>query len=59
MAKLKDFHIIINSTKTSVHTGSYDTCLNIFNTQDKVYRKTHKIISDEEYNKIIKKKQVL
>lgn len=59
MSKLKNFHIIITSTKTSVCSGSYDACLNMFNLQDKAYHKTHKIISDEEYNKITKKKQVL
>lgn len=59
MAKLKNFHIIITSTKISVYNGSYDGCLNMFNLQDKTYRKTHKIISDEEYNKITKKKSTL
>lgn len=59
MAKLKNYHIIINSTKTSVCQGSYDACNNMFNMQDKIYRKTHKIISEEEYNKILKKKQAL
>lgn len=56
---MKIYHIIKVITKTSVCKGSYDACLNMFNMQDKVYRKTHKIISEEEYNKIIKKKQTL
>ena len=27
-----------------VFTGSYNDCLNYFNTQDKIFRKQHKII---------------
>lgn len=30
----------------------YNKCLDLFNNQDKVYRKTHKIIKEEEYYKI-------
>lgn len=56
MAKNKLFHIIGIINKTSVCKGSYDACLNMFNMQDKVYRKTHKIITDEDYQKILKKK---
>ena len=56
MAKNKLFHIIGIINKTSVYKGSYDACLNMFNMQDKVYRKTHKIITDEDYQKILKKK---
>lgn len=56
MSKFKNYHIIINATKTSVASGSYEACFNIFNMQDKVYKKTHKLISDEEYQKILKKK---
>ena len=56
---MKIYHIIKVITKTSVCKGSYDACLNMFNMHDKVYRKTHKIISEEEYNKIIKKKPTL
>jgi hypothetical protein len=59
MAKNKLFHIIGIINKTSVHKGSYDDCLNMFNLQDKVYRKTHKIISAEDYIKIINKKPTL
>lgn len=32
----------------------YDKCLELYNGNDKFYRKTHKIIKEEEYNKIIK-----
>ena len=32
----------------------YDKCLELYNENDKLYRKTHKIIKEEEYNKIIK-----
>ena len=58
MAKNKLFHIIITNTKTSVCKGSYDACLNMFNLQDKIYRRTHKIISDEDYQKMLKKKPI-
>ena len=30
----------------------YDKCLELYNENDKVYRKTHKIIKEEDYNKI-------
>jgi len=56
MAKIKTYHIFNTINKTSKFTGTYDSCLNEFNLQDKAYRKIHKIISDEEYQKIIKKK---
>ncbi len=58
MAKTKTYHIFNTINKTSKFTGTYDSCLNEFNLQDKIYHKTHKIISDEEYNKIIKKKPI-
>ena len=32
----------------------YDKCLELYNGNDKLYRKTHKIIKEEEYNKIVK-----
>lgn len=32
----------------------YDKCLELYNENDKLYRKTHKIIKEEEYNKIVK-----
>lgn len=56
MSKTKTFHIIKLSIKKSVISGDYKSCLNYFNEQDKVFRKTHKIISAEDYIKIIKKK---
>lgn len=56
MSKFKNYHIIRTATKTSVASGSYESCLNMFNLQDKIYHRTHKIISEEEYNKILKKK---
>lgn len=56
MAQIKIYHIIKTITKTSVMSGNYESCLNYFNEQDKVFRKTHKIISAEDYIKIIKKK---
>lgn len=59
MAKNKLFHIIGIITKTSVYKGSYDDCLNMFNLQDKPYRKLHKIISANDYIKIINKKSTL
>lgn len=30
----------------------YDKCLELYNGNNKVYRKTHKIIKEEDYNKI-------
>ena len=58
MSKFKNYHIIISATKTSIASGSYESCLNMFNIQDKVYKRTHKIISDEDYQKILKKKPI-
>lgn len=55
MPQIKIFHIIKITTKISVMSGDYESCLNYFKEQDKVFRKTHKIISVEEYKKIIKK----
>lgn len=55
MAQIKIYHIIKTATKKSVMSGDYDSCLNYFKEQDKVFRKTHKIIPVEDYIKIIKK----
>ena len=59
MPQIKIYHIITSITKTSIMSGDYKSCLNYFKEQDKVFRKTHKIISAEEYVKIIKKKPML
>lgn len=59
MAQIKIYHIIRIATKTSVMSGDYDSCLNYFKEQDKVFRKTHKIIPVEDYIKITKKQQSL
>lgn len=59
MAQIKIYHIITAIIKTSVFSGDYESCLNYFKEQDKIFRKTHKIISAEEYSKIIKKKPIL
>lgn len=51
MAKL--FCIIKRCNKKKVTDFlSYDKCLELYNGNDKVYRKTHKIIKEEDYNKI-------
>ena len=59
MAQIKVYHIIRIITRKSVMSGDYNSCLNYFKKQDKVFRKTHKIISAEDYIKITKKKQTL
>lgn len=59
MAQIKIFHIIRIVNKKSIISGDYESCLNYFKEQDKAFRKTHKIIPVEEYNKIIKKKSTL
>lgn len=58
MAKTKTYHIFNTINKTSKFTGTYDSCLNKFNSNDKIYRKIHKIISDKDYQKIINKKLI-
>lgn len=52
----KKHHIINRITREQRFSGTYDECLELYIMQDKPYRKLHKIISDEEYQKIIKKK---
>ena len=59
MAKTKTFHVITVIDKGSIFNGSYDNCVNFLNEKTKVFRKLHKIISEEEYQKILKKKQAL
>ena len=59
MPQIKIYHIIRTITKKSVMSGDYDSCLAYFNKQDKVFRKTHKIIPVEDYIKITKKQQSL
>lgn len=59
MPQIKIYHIIRTITRKSVMSGDYESCLNYFKEQDKAFRKTHKIISAEDYIKIIKKKQIL
>ena len=36
----------------------YDKCLQYYNNEDKVFRMNHKIISEKDYNKLIKKQQL-
>lgn len=59
MPQIKIYHIIRTITRKSVMSGDYESCLNYFKEQDKAFRKTHKIISSEDYIKITKKKQML
>lgn len=59
MAQIKVYHIIRIITRKSVMSEDYNSCLNYFKEQDKAFRKTHKIISAEDYIKITKKKQAL
>ena len=58
MAK-SSYHIINKATKQSIYNDSYDTCIYVFTNKHRLFRQTHKIISDEEYQKIIKKKPIL
>ncbi|MBP3201314.1 MAG: hypothetical protein J6M39_06670 [Lachnospiraceae bacterium] len=53
------YHIINKATKTSAFCDKYEVCRYSLANKSKSYRQTHKIISDEEYQKIIKKKPVL
>lgn len=56
MTQIKIYHIFNTITKKSDYSDTYDICLHLFNQSTKIYRKTHKIISDKDYQKIIKKK---
>lgn len=58
MAKTKTFHIITVVDKDSIYNGSYDDCVDFLNKKTKVFRKLHKLVSDEDYQKIIKKKPI-
>lgn len=50
-------HYIINRTTLEQRfSGTYEECLKLYIMQDIPYRKLHKIISDEDYTKIIKRK---
>lgn len=55
----KKHHIINRITREQKFSGTYDECLELYIMQDKPYRKLHKIISDEDYIKIINKKPTL
>lgn len=58
MSKEK-YHVINKLTKDSILEDNYDICLYRLTNSSKSFRQTHKIISDDEYQKIIKKKSVL
>jgi len=58
MSKEK-YHIINKFTKESVLKDNYDICLYRLTNSSKPFRQTHKIISDNEYQKIINKKPTL
>lgn len=47
MAKV--FCIINKHNRKLVKEGGYDECLQYFNAQDKVFRKTHKIINQKDF----------
>lgn len=53
------YHIINKANKTSVMQDTYEVCRYILANKAKSFRQTHKIISDDEYQKIIKKKPTL
>lgn len=55
MSQIKFYHILKISNKKSVMSGDYNSCLTYFNEQDKVFRKTHKIITANDYQKITNK----
>lgn len=59
MGNIKLYYIIHRINKTKDFSATYDGCLEYFMQQDKIYRKLHKIISEKEYNHIIKKKLTL
>ena len=48
MAKA-EFCIINKGDRKVLKTGGYDECLQYFNDQDKVFRKTHKLINKKDY----------
>ena len=48
MAKT-EFCIINKHNHKLVKEGGYDECLQHFNAQDKVFRKTHKLINKKDY----------
>ena len=53
MAKLFCIVHKFNRKKTTDFL-SYNKCLDLFNNQDKVYRKTHKIMEEKDYYKMIR-----
>lgn len=59
MSQIKIYHIINRITRKEDFTATYEGCLEYYNIQDKSYRRLHRIINDTEFNKIIKKQQLL
>ena len=59
MGKNIIYYIVDRFNRNSIFSGDYNSCLKTFNSKDKSFRKSYKIIPDEEYQKIIKKKPVL
>lgn len=59
MAKDSIYHIIHRITRKEDFMATYNGCLEYYNQQDKTYRKLHRIIDNNEFNKIIKKRESL
>lgn len=53
------YHILDKSDKMSVYKGSFKDSLNTLNKEGKDFRKTHIIVSDKKYSRIISKKPIL
>lgn len=53
------YHILDKSDKMSVYKGSFKDCLNTLNKESDDFRKTHIIVSEKKYSRIIKRKPIL
>lgn len=53
------YHIVKKSDKMSVYKGSFEDCRKTLNQESKDFRKTHIMVSDKKYSRIISKKPIL
>lgn len=53
------YHIVEKSDKKILYSGSLENCRNTLNQESDDFRKTHIIVSEKKYSRIIKRKPIL
>lgn len=53
------YHIIARNDKMILYNGSLENCRNTLNQESDDFRKTHIIVSEKKYSRIIRRKPII